>query len=103
MNYDEKLEQFVGGDVYIYWEDIAGYSDAWMERNDILDMRPHSCVSIGRVLEMTEEYITLVATWDKANTIVSDVNCIPLGCITDIKFIRGTLSSKDTYDQSKQD
>jgi len=87
MKYDEKLERFIDHDVYIFWEDIAGYSDSWMERNNIIDMRPHSCVSIGRVLEMTEEYLTIVATWDDAKTIVSDVNCIPLGCITEIVFV----------------
>lgn len=87
MKYDEKLEQFLEKDVYIHWEDIAGYSDAWMERNNIIDMRPHSCISIGRVVELTEEYVTIVATWDTAKTIVSDVNCIPLGCITNISFV----------------
>jgi uncharacterized protein YdbL (DUF1318 family) len=87
MKYDEILEQFINHDVYIYWEDIAGYSDSWMDRKEIMDMRPHSCVSIGRVLEMTEEYLTIVATWDDAKTIVSDVNCIPLGCITKIAFV----------------
>ena len=87
MKYDETLERFIDHDVYIFWEDIAGYSDAWMERNNIIDMRPHSCISIGRVLEMTEEYLTIVATWDEAKSIVSDVNCIPLGCITKIVFV----------------
>jgi len=87
MKYDETLDKFLDRDVYIYWEDIAGYSDSWMERKDIIDMRPHSCISIGRVLEMTEEYITIVATWDNDKTIVSDVNCIPLGCITKILFV----------------
>ena len=86
MKYDETLDKFIDRDVYIYWEDIAGYSDSWMERKDIIDMRPHSCISIGRVLEMTEEYITIVATWDDDKTIVSDVNCIPIGCITKILF-----------------
>ena len=87
MKYDETLDKFIDRDVYIYWEDIAGYSDSWMERKDIIDMRPHSCISIGRVLEMTEEYITIVATWDEDKTIVSDVNCIPIGCITKILFV----------------
>jgi hypothetical protein len=87
MKYDETLDKFIDRDVYIYWEDIAGYSDSWMERKDIIDMRPHSCISIGRVLEMTEEYITIVATWDDDKTIVSDVNCIPIGCITKILFV----------------
>ena len=87
MKYDETLDRFIDRDVYIYWEDIAGYSDSWMERKDIIDMRPHSCISIGRVLEMTEEYITIVATWDDDKTIVSDVNCIPIGCITKILFV----------------
>lgn len=87
MKYDETLDKFIDRDVYIYCEDIAGYSDSWMERKDIIDMRPHSCISIGRVLEMTEEYITIVATWDDDKTIVSDVNCIPIGCITKILFV----------------
>jgi hypothetical protein len=87
MKYDETLERFVDHDVYIYWKDISGHPESWLERNSVIDMRPHSCVSIGRVLEMTEEYITIVSSWDVDKTIVSDVNCIPIGCITNIVFV----------------
>jgi hypothetical protein len=83
-----KYEEFVGSMVIIYWDDIAGFADAWMDFKEIYEMRPHKCYTIGILFEVTEEYITIASTCDDLRTIVSDINCIPIGCITSINKLK---------------
>jgi len=93
MQYNEKLDLMVKCFVCVEWDDICGFADSWMDHKDIYEMRPHRCITIGRLMDVTEEYITIAATWDEAATIVSDVNCIPIGCIRNINVIRGDNAS----------
>lgn len=78
---------FVGKIVKVDWDDICGFSDSWMDVKDMYEMRPHKCYTIGLLFDTTEEYIIVAATWDHANTIVSDINCIPVGCVTNITVL----------------
>ena len=87
MQYTTDIDSLIEKLVWIEWVDICGFSDSWMDIKDLYEQRPHYCHSIGRLKEATEEYITIVATWDEAGTIVSDMNCIPIGCVTNITQI----------------
>lgn len=88
MVFDTELEKLINAVVIIEWEDISGYADSWMDKKDIYDMHPHQCISIAKLYECNQEYITVAATWDDVGSIVSDVNCIPIGCIKSIKKVK---------------
>lgn len=89
MQYTEDIDSLIDKIVWIEWVDICGFADSWMDIKDVYDQKPHQCYSIGKLMEATEEYITIVATWDEAGTIVSDINCIPIGCVQNISLLKG--------------
>jgi len=69
MQYTTDIDSLIEKLVWIEWVDICGFSDSWMDIKDVYEQRPHYCHSIGRL------------------TIVSDMNCIPIGCVTNITQI----------------
>jgi hypothetical protein len=83
-----KYEEFVGSVVMVYWDDIAGFAESWMDFKEIFEMRPHKGYTVGILFEVTEEYITVASTCDDFRTMVSDINCIPIGCVTSIHKLK---------------
>ena len=93
MQYTSDLDSLIEKLVLIEWVDICGFSDAWMDLKDVYDQQPHKCNTVGKLMEVTLEYVTIVSTWDNAGTIVSDMNCIPIGCIDSISLMKGSYGT----------
>ena len=52
----------------IYWRDIGGLSDGWMELADLIKKADkiynEECVSVGEVIYETTDYIIVSSTFD---------------------------------------
>lgn len=72
----EKLQK-------IYWKDISGLSDRWMDKKDLIEEAEkafnNECITIGWVIHETPEYVLICATkgldgeWHDASMIMTSV------------------------------
>ena len=72
--------------VAVTWTDTVGHpdNDAWMSKDEALDMKPAPMTTVGYLLVQTEEYITVASTKsvDDKDDCFGNVNAIPRACIT---------------------
>ena len=73
--------------VLVNWLD-SNSNSAWHNITEAKHLRPSPCVTIGYVLEDTEEYITIASSFATENDSVSDVICIPKFAVQSIETIR---------------
>ena len=79
--------------VLIRWRDIIRNDAPWLTVQKALewaDKGPGECVSTGLLLKKTRKYVLLVASIDAKTSDEHDVGgveCIPRGCIDEIKVI----------------
>ena len=72
--------------VAVTWTDTVGHpdNDAWMSKDEAMDMKPAPMTTVGYLLVQTEEYITVASTKsvDDKDDCFGNVNAIPRACIT---------------------
>ena len=72
--------------VAVTWTDTVGHpdNDAWMSKDEAMDMKPAPMTTVGYLLVQTEEDITVASTKsvDDKDDCFGNVNAIPRACIT---------------------
>lgn len=79
INYDK---------VIIEWMDINSCDDAWNSEDQLRDLVPAACTTIGYLYEDNPHFIKTFATFsfNQDDTIdFGDCVCIPKGCVVSIK------------------
>jgi hypothetical protein len=71
--------------VMVEWSDITGHDTPWVEQEDVLEMTPAPMVTVGIVVNLTEDYLTIAGTWESGSEPqFGNVNCIPRGCVRNL-------------------
>lgn len=79
INYDK---------VIVEWQDINSCDDAWSSSDQLKELLPAMCTTIGYLYEDTPTYIKTFATFSFNNDDTIDMgDCIviPKGCVVSIK------------------
>lgn len=71
--------------VIVIWEDTAALEDTWSDKEEAKELLPGIMHSVGWILTKTNEYITITSSVEFDGDLVGDVNCIPTGCIKEIR------------------
>lgn len=74
--------------VVVIWEDTAALEETWSDEEEARELKPGIMHSVGWILAKTPKYLTITSSVEFDGELVGDVNCIPLGCIREIKQIR---------------
>lgn len=74
--------------VVVIWEDTAALEETWSDEEDARELKPGIMHSVGWILAQTPKYLTIASSVEFDEDLVGDVNCIPLGCIREIKQVR---------------
>lgn len=82
--------------VMVKWWDITGNDTPWIDPEDARGMTPASMVSVGVVVKLTDDYLTLAGTWESGSEPqFGNVNCIPRGCIGDLTELLVPLEGQE--------
>ena len=69
----------------VEWSDITGHDTPWVEPGEVLEMTPAPMVTVGVVVNLTEDYLTIAGTWESGSEPqFGNVNCIPRGCVRNL-------------------
>lgn len=72
--------------VMVHWRDITGHERPWLETDEVLEMQPAPMVSVGVLVDLNENYLTLAGTWETGDDPqFGNVNCIPRGCVVNLR------------------
>lgn len=72
------------------WQDINSADNPWNNQDDIMELRPAICKTLGYVYNLetykADGYITMFATWSEDHNAreFGDICCIPNGCIVSL-------------------
>lgn len=64
----------------IIWDDITSSEMPWMDQSEASELRPAMILSVGTVVNETDEFLTLAGSMGTEGEI-GNVNCIPKACI----------------------
>ncbi len=82
----------VGETVLVEWVDAMGMS-SWKERSE-LDLHIGKCKTVGQVLSIDREKISVAQNQCETNDTVDHVMTIPHGCITAVTVLLPAKSRK---------
>ncbi len=76
-----RLRPHVGDIVKLSWRDACGSAE-WQTEQEACATRLTEAVSVGRVLVVTEELVTVAADWDNGGN-VANTTTVPCGwCVS---------------------
>lgn len=72
--------------VRIEWLDICSGTPSW-SRLDGLELGPLKCVSVGMLINDTEEYISIAQNYCEEDGLVADTMTFPKAIVTNITYL----------------
>ena len=82
------MKSRVGKELRITWVDAKMWGNAWMDNDEVSDMRLPVCRSRGLVVKDTEEMILLAQNDSKDGIPYSNLTAIPKGCILNTQVLK---------------
>ena len=70
--------------VKIIWLDTHGHDEAWVGPEEATAMNPIEMVTIGYLVEHTDQSVTVAGTVSDCKEYFGNINCIPRGCVQNI-------------------
>ena len=85
--------------VMVRWLDIIGEDQApWSTVDEAKAMKPAPITTIGKVVENTDQYLTVASSWDESGEFLGNLNCIPKGVIQEVSEINLKVSDSVSGD-----
>jgi hypothetical protein len=71
--------------VMVHWQDITGHERPWLDPEEALEMQPAPMVSVGLLVHLNDDYLTIAGTWETGDEQqFGNVNCIPRGAVVNL-------------------
>jgi len=85
--------------VMVRWVDIIGEDQSpWSTIEEAKAMKPAPITTIGKVVENTDQYLTVASSWDESGEFLGNLNCIPKGVIQEVSEINLDVSDQVSGD-----
>ena len=89
--------------VMVRWVDIIGEDQTpWSTIEEAKAMKPAPIITIGKVVENTDHYLTVASSWDESSEFLGNLNCIPKGVIEEVSEINLGVSDQVPGDFDKK-